>query len=196
MQKFSDIVDVIGNIFMILGGMLAGIWALYRFKKYRELETALEIDYSINTSQEGNQFSIVSIDIILRNVGKSKISLSQKDFLVTKKPVYIDDDESLKYSCGLQIRRISVSCRKTSVVIDWFGGKNLEPINDIPKGIDLMNPYRISGTNLVDFWCEPGESYHLQCVMSLPAGHYLAKVTVIGENCKTDFWTRLFYFSV
>lgn len=70
-------------------------------------------------------------------------------------------------------------------------GTGLEPVEGL-KEVNLLSNYEDpQHNNQVDFWMEPGETYYLGTPLVLPAGMYLAKVTVVGSDDDGDYWTRV-----
>jgi hypothetical protein len=171
------------------GALLVGAWWAYtRFVANRENETALEISCTTRTTPYRGSDSLVAIEISLVNKGKVRVSAKRKI-----NPAYMTDDEVLRFSGDLLVRAIPAQ-QTAPTTVDWFptlGSRSPEP-TDIE--IDLFDEYM--DDKQTDFWLEPGETTHIGKALILPAGHYHAMVTFIGDRNDQEFWRRLFYFSV
>jgi hypothetical protein len=156
----------------------------------RYINFSLKIKASINSSAGKNGNSIVFIDVILKNTGRTKINAKPKKFSQGKpEPLYQDDFETLYHSCELQIRRLDAKI-DGNAVYDWYG------LSNVTEEINLIDDYEINENGAIEFWLEPGDTVHLGTALTLHPDHYLAKVTFLGSSKAEDYWERYFYFQV
>jgi len=173
----------------IIGGV-GGIWAIYRWLIERGHETSLEIDLDSTCTVYRNDLYLVFIDVSLKNVGKVRLVANPK------KPVHEDTMETINHSLSLQLRAIrsDIDC---SASLDWFSSNKLDAPENIPDEINLFCDYEENGKDKQDeIMIEPETTNNFGYPVVLPAGHYLAKVTFVGERTKIDFYRRLFYIHV
>jgi len=184
--------SVISHLFAAFSG--GGLWNLYLHWRSRTFEKRLLIDVHTEITALKNK-RIVSVEVALTNAGKGMLkamSVGPGDY------VYQDENERLKSSCGLQIKRIATEklageCQH----LDWFNSPALEEVPGIPDEINLLDDYAVpSDGNKIVFWLEPGDVAHLYAPMILPVGAYLMKVSFYGTNFQEDYWSRLVCVSV
>ena len=175
-----------------LGILVGASWTLYQFVLRRSFETALSIDYVIDTRPIGDKF-VVSLQVVLANIGNRRITAPG----MLKAEEVADYENSVLYPCDLQIRTI-VGPVDTPRFAGWWSTENqlLFAVPGIPEHISVLYEYTTADRK-VDFFMEPGEKYNLGHVFVFPAGHYVAKVVFVGDRATAaEFWSRIIYFSV
>jgi hypothetical protein len=179
-----------------LATIVVGIWTYQNFVSGREPNAHLLMDATAtvktNIPTLGDR-RLVFLDIFLNNIGKRRIDAIR---VSTNELAYCDSGESLKYSCGVQIRKILTSMIQTNQDVDWFNYTNLlECPPGLAPEIDLLGECEMAdGTP--DFWIEPSDQCHLGHTVVLDKGDYLLKVHLIGKNPSDDFWSRIVYLQV
>lgn len=95
------------------------------------------------------------------------------------------------------MREIQAGNPNTSRNLDWFDSPLLKPVPNLPAEINLLSDYEdpLRG-NIVDFWMEPSETYHVGRTLVLAPGQYLTKVTFIGAKGDDNFWSRVAMIAV
>ena len=143
---------------------------------------------------------MVFLDVVLTNEGKRKLEAKR---VPANHVAYKDTGEVLKYSCGVELRKIQTSLILTNKSLDWFTDTNLlQCPAGIPAEVDLLGEYELADRSdpstygTAAFWIEPTEQYHLGTTLILPKGDYLLKMHFIGNDTDEDFWSRIVYMQV
>ena len=192
--------ETIEHIVVAIASIVAGLWALLRLVRERGFDSALTIDVESSTiPAEPHPYTF--LDVTLTNVGKVELQakpVRHGSTAYEDKPgqpisngnliVY----EKLIYPCSLMLKKLTRKVHHHR--IDWFDQTNFDP--DSPGEMNLLPEYDDPNTNIVDFWMEPGETYHLGVPLVLSPGTYLAKVTFVGARSDKEFWSRLAIVSV
>jgi hypothetical protein len=190
LKNNKEAIDAINDIIVGLAALVGGVWVLLRLVQERTDEAALALGLSCSSSPY-EQVYLVYFNVRMRNVGRSKIQAKAKQ---RNGYAYDDDEERLKYSASLQVRRIKqIAPSQGPLHIDWFE-KDIGRLEKIPglEEINLLSAYEDPRkANRIDFWMEPGESYGLAASIILPAGLYMAKITFVDARSDRDFWTRI-----
>jgi hypothetical protein len=199
--SFSPISSIVGfmvtliEIFKTISftAMGAAAWALYTHWRGRTFKKKLFID--IKTKVEPTRLNkILDIEVQLKNISKVKLQARPIAF---KNRVSRDQKEQIKYSCGLQIKRINTRKIAYPSNLDWYTSPSLEPIPGFPAEINLLDEYIISNeSNKIIFWIEPEEVVQLNATVVLEDGHYLLKVGFYGTNPDSDYWSRQNYVHI
>jgi len=181
----------------LIGATLAvGYWTYHLFVSQRTASAHLFIDSKItiltNTPSLGTR-RLVSLDVVLSNTGKKAVVARR---VSTNEVAYSDPNETIQYSCGLQIREILTQLIQTNKSLDWFDDTNLLRCPTGLSGeIDLLGECELpDGTP--DFWIEPSDECHLGKVLFLSKGDYLLKFHFIGDNVSEEFWSRIIFLRV
>jgi hypothetical protein len=174
--------EIVQNLTVAAAAVAGGLWAVYRFVIERQAESVLAIKIRNQSQLSGGVFRVF-VDVGLTNLGRSKLGANSGP-----RPVYQDVDETLRYSCSLQLRRLASARPDTH--IDWYDDKQVQKIAGIDE-IDLATAYEDPKTRRTELWMEPGETTHLDATLILPPGQYLVKVTFLGPRTKEDFWSRV-----
>ena len=178
--------ETIEHITVALASVIGGLWVLFRFFNERTLESALTIDIDASTVALDGK-ALTFIDVKLSNVGKVRLQAKPAD---PSKNAYEDPVEKLKYSCSLRLKRLDSGASAPDTLIDWFNDENFA-ITQLGE-INLLNEYENpKNRNIVDFWMEPGEIYHLGVSLNLSPAVYLAKITFVGARSDKEFWSRI-----
>jgi hypothetical protein len=183
LDKGTSILD---HVVVTLAAFCGGFWVLLRLKRERTDEAALNIVLS-NTSSAMGSLNLVLFTVELANKGKTKIDAKterDKDHWI-----FNDGPEKLPHACSLQIRQLNQAVTTPPVSLDWFESG---PWVDMPlyrnqMAINVLLEYEAPETNEVEFWMEPGETYHLGVPVLLPAGTYFAKLTFVGADQEKDW---------
>jgi hypothetical protein len=185
----------IKNCAETLAIFVGGAWAVWRFWIRRERETTLDIDLTPQTIPRVDGRFVVFLDVTFTN--RSAVRLSAKRLRYNGTPsspyAYSDDDEKLKYSGSLLLRKLPADA-PPDAQIPWFSDapNNSPRADDIQE--DVFYDYEISGET--DFWMEPGECYHCGIIFVLNPGLYHVMVTFIGNTSDDEFWRRIFILRV
>lgn len=174
-----------------LAALAGGAWALGKFIRERAGEPALVITTAVEQAPLEDGLMFVVVTISLKNVGKVMIAAKPK----ADQDGYVFDDGSdrLRFPCTLELRPVAQAA-SAPLLIRWYEQGQARPVSD---GIDVLEEYRDNRSdNQVDFWMEPGESYHIGVPLKLSLGAYLAKVTFVGAKNPDDYWSRQFGFAV
>jgi hypothetical protein len=172
--------EIIQNFAVASAVAVGGIWTLSTFVFQRSHETALKLEMTTTQARCDGVSYLVFFEVALTNLSRRMIEAQAKSYDAGgAKPVYKDLEEQLSHACSLQIRRIKTRIpNETS--LDWFEkAAHLEPVG---VEINMISDYEISRTGEIDFWIEPGESYHLGRTIVLPPGNYLAMLTLVGTD--------------
>lgn len=176
--------------FVLLGGV---IWQLYLHWRGRTFEKRLLIDITSST-KPFDEKRILFVEVQLTNAGRGKLEarrVGPTDY------VYHDEDEQLRYSCSLQIKRINGGKIANETLLDWYNCTELEAVPNVPREINLLDDYVVPAEdNKIIFWMEPEDVVHLSASLVLLPGSYLLKVSFYGANPNEDFWSRLVFASV
>lgn len=185
-KLLADICSAIATSIAIIVG---GGWVLYQFVIRRSGQTGLSIDFETRTLESKSNKSIQFLDIILKNVGFTRLdaSLDSPEWLAK------NYENSIHHAGSLQIRKIKQSAELNLHHINWWArDSDLEP--DLYCDVDFLMEYSNEDTK-PDFFMEPGEEYHFGNLFTLENGTYLAKVVFVGQRYK-EFWSRIFTFHV
>jgi hypothetical protein len=178
--------ETIEHLTVALASVIGGLWVLFRFFNERTLESALTIDIDASTVALDGK-ALTFIDVKLSNVGKVRLQAKPVD---PSKNAYDDPVEKLKYSCSLRLKKLDSDTSEPDALIDWFSYKNFS-VTQLGE-INLLNEFEDpENNNVVDFWMEPGEIYHLGVPLNLCPAVYLAKVTFVGARSDKEFWSRI-----
>ncbi len=179
------------------GILTGGVWALFRFRIWREQETALSIDLAYETVKYKHDDMLTFIDVHLHNKGKVQLRA------LAVEPAYDIDCADVscakhryEYGLGLKIRRVPGNLKAVDFKADWFGNSGWR---EAEQEVNLLQGYVkcVDRKLQTDFWMEPGESYSLAASLVLTEGTYIALVTFIGSSGKIDeFWQRFFLIQV
>jgi hypothetical protein len=184
------------HLMFCLATFVAGVWTYQNFTSGRESNAHLFMDATAtiktNIPSLGER-RLVFLDVYLNNTGKRRIDAER---VSTNQVAYSDSGETIKYSCGIQIRKILTPLIQTNQDVDWFDNANLlECPPGLPQEVDLLGECDLpDGTP--DFWIEPSDQCHLGHAFILDKGDYLVKIHFIGTNPDEDFWSRIVYIQV
>jgi hypothetical protein len=184
------------HLILIIATFVAGYWTYYLFIAERNSNAHLFMDakatISTNIPSLGER-RLVFLDVFLNNTGKRKIVARRAS---TNEVAYSDPSETIKYSCGVQIRTILTPLIQTNKSLDWFDDTNLlQCPQGIQPEIDLLGECELpDGTP--DFWIEPSDQCHLGHALILVKGDYLVKLHFIGTDPSQEFWSRIVYMQV
>lgn len=185
--------EAVANWTTALAVIIGGTWAYYRFILQRANQTALEIELAVSSSPYRDGLFIVFFDVACRNKGTVRLVASKK-----RRPVFNDnakgDGELVRHSLDIQLRQIAAGLEPYHTV-DWWVQDLASQWGPLIKELDLLEDYEVPGTDRTDFWMEPSESYHLATCLVLPLGHYIAKVTFVGQGA-SESWRRTFHVTV
>ena len=179
--------DTIQQLVVIAAAVVGGLWAWRRYWVERTDQAALEIGIDYRTiSLDANY--LVSFDISLANRGKVKIQAKpRKDGAHT----FDDGVEKLAHSGSLQLKRIQTSAATTTRTINWFESDGLERVAGVSE-VNFLTEYEDpTRGNIIDFWMEPNETYHLGATLVLGRGVYLVKATFVAAGGDDNFWGRV-----
>jgi hypothetical protein len=184
------------HLILIIATVIAGWWTWNLFYAERNPNAHLFMDATptvkTNIPSLGDR-RLVFLDVFLNNTGKRKI-VAEK--VSTNQVAYSDPGETIKYSCGVQIRKILTSLIQTNQDVDWFDDTNqLQCPSGLAPEIDLLGECDEPDGH-ADFWIEPSDQCHLGHVFILDKGDYLVKIHFIGTNPDQDFWSRIVYMQV
>jgi hypothetical protein len=194
MENWKNITEIIDHIVVSLAAFVGGMWVLFRFRRERTDEPALRIEVTQHSNQVGAHH-LVGIVVELANTGKTRIVA--KSTHSTKGFAYDDGEERLRYSCSLQVRKIQQNVPLPLGHVDWFKNNIIENVSGLASEINILSEYENPAIgNSVDFYMEPGEVYHLEVPITLPAGIYLAKISFVAAGGDGNFWSRIFTFAV
>lgn len=191
----KDQIEAVSNIAVIFAAMAGGVWALFRLRRERTDEAAVNLTVSTYAHRLGQKDDyVVAIAVEIANKGKTKVQAKTE-----KKHGYSFDDgvEKLYHPCSLQIKRFSITKPAPPHHVDWFEPSIAEAVPELIPEINLLTEYEDpENHNIVDFWLEPGEVYNLEMPVVLPSGIYLGKVTFVAAGGDCNFWSRVFTFAV
>jgi hypothetical protein len=189
----KEFIEVLNNIVVMVAAVVGGFWALWRIKRERTDEAALEMALT-HTLEPLDHSHLVVFTVQLSNRGKTKIEAKSER---SKEGWTFDDGtEKLKYACSLQIRGVQPSPVVPPQGLDWFEGGPWQDMalyrggREINVLLEYENPHR---GDAVEFWMEPGESYRLGVPVVLPAGTYVAKLTFVGADLEEDSFDRFLH---
>jgi hypothetical protein len=184
-NNIKDFVELLKDVALIL----ASAWAVWRFRKERTYEAALEIGFN-TTTVAGCNPSTTFLEVVLTNRGKL--------MLQARTPpegglAFNDGVERVRYGGDLKLKRLNIAPSSAEVHLDWFSSKSLRDVCEI----NLLSEYEnLQEGKRIDFWMEPGEVYRFGVPLCLEPGTYLAKITFIGAKSIEDFWSRIVAFEV
>lgn len=177
--------SIIQQLAVVVAAAVGGYWALHKIKKEREWDTALEIDVDTSVTPLEHGF-LVYVVVILTNKGRVKLQAKPVD---SKQVAFCDSAEKLQHSCTLQIKKLKNASVVSGSCVSWFSEDKFHS-HQFPQ-IDLLDEYNNPDLgNKTEFWMEPGETYKLGTILALSEGTYLMKITFIGSEADTDFWSR------
>jgi hypothetical protein len=195
-DNLVSIGQVVQDLAIALAIIVGGGWSFYQFVIQRAYETALGIGALTTCAPMGSEKSVVFVAVSLKNEGHRRISAKPTKYSKGKAmPAYTDSLETIQYACGLRIRRLNPNLTDTAV-FEWFKENSWMQIENLPDELNLLESYELSTRSNIDFWMEPGETYHLGKALLLSPGHYFAKITFIGARGSFEFWNHEFYFHV
>jgi hypothetical protein len=183
------------EIAKLLGASISGgfLWSFYLHRKGRIFQRKLKIDVK-TSSHVVNTLHILVVEVQLTNTGNVKLAarrVGPNDY------VYKDEQEQLRFSCSLQVRRVDPKKITRESYLDWFKCDSLGPVPHIPAEINLLDEYVVPVENdKIVFWLEPGDVVDLTTPLALDKGHYLLKISFYGEVEKNDFWSRLIHVCI
>jgi hypothetical protein len=191
------------HLTIIIATIVAGYWTYHLFiaERHTQAHLALGVGITISTNSPvlGDK-RLVFLDVILTNTGKRKLEAKR---VPANQAAYKDQEEVIKYSCGVQVREIQTSLILTNKSLDWFADTNyLRCPVGIPEEIDMLGEYELANSSdpsiygIPAFWIEPNEQYHLGTALILSKGDYLLKIHFIGNYSDEDFWSRIVYMQV
>jgi len=220
MATFKELTEILHNLVVALAAIVGGLWVVDRIKRERTDEAALEMSLSTSSSVVGTQHLVV-LTVHLVNKGKTKIQAkSERD---GRGFVFSEDGEQaekLRFPCSVQLKQLDPTAINGSQRLNWFAGGPWKDVlgsegPEINVLLEYENPER---DNKVEFWMEPGETYHLGVPWILEKGTYLAKLTFVAAPQETgwldkvldeigfrrppsgirdeNFWSQIFGFSV
>lgn len=191
------------HLTVIVATITAGGWAFFTFVIERNLQAHLGLDIKVDISTNSpalGEKRLVFLDVILTNEGRRKLEAKR---VSTDNIAYQDPGETIKYPCGIQVRKIETNLIKTNKSLDWFSDTNLLCCpSGIPDEIDMLGEYELidpskaSQPGTPHFWIEPSEQYHLGTALILPKGDYLVKLHFLGNHTDEDFWSRIVYIQI
>jgi hypothetical protein len=184
----------IKNILEAAAILAGGIWAIIRFRVFRESVTKLAIGLTARSVPRADD-GLLTVFLDVKFTNASPVRLRAKRLRYEGEgsdPAYQDEFETLKYSGSLLLREVPAGAARGPV--PWFSrAENNSPRKgDIE--IDLFDEYELDGQT--DFWMEPGEIYHSGVTLILPRGTYQVMVTFVSQDRDTDFWRRTFLVNV
>jgi len=195
---FADWVDDLKTTLTILGGIAAlfgAVWGYHRLIVERVYEAAVDIAVTVREPTPDAP-RLVFVEVCLTNKGKIKVHAKTER---TDGKAFKDDVETHEHSFSLQVRQIDAAKITAPAHLHWFETTALTPV----AGLDELNvlyeyetPCRDGKGVLIDFWMEPGESYHFGLPLALDPGMYLGKVTFVAAGDDTNFWSRIFLIRV
>lgn len=185
---FNSLISSFGTFLTGIGAIALAFWAINKYFREREHETKLSIELTKYNFEIDD--SKVYLDILLKNGGNVEIHTYNRyqNGMEVDASNGMNWDEVIKYSIELQIKRV----KQTQVALfDW---KDSNQYDTIQEHINLLTD--IDSPEPPSFYLEPKDTYHLGCWLQLDKGLYEAKVIVIGERRKDEFWHRRFPFEV
>jgi hypothetical protein len=186
-QFWVQLAEVARNWATVLGIVVTGAWAYYRFGLRREKEAALgiELAYSCVPYNEGHH--LVWFDVTLSNKGGIRVVAKRK-----LRPAYRDNSETLAYSGDLLLRAVPTDV-PGGAQVRWFPSPDAKSPVQSDVEADLLDEY--ARDEDTDFWMEPSENYHIGTAIVLAPGNYLAMITFVGAR-EGEFWRRIFLVQV
>jgi hypothetical protein len=184
------------HLTVIAATVTAGIWTYALFIRERVSNAHLFMDVKptivTNIPALGDR-RLIYLDVFLNNTGKRNI-VAEK--ISTNEVAFNDPGETIKYSCGIQVREILTTLIQTNKDISWFADTNLLRCpSGLPPEIDLLEECELpDGTP--DFWIEPTDQCHLGHTLVLNKGDYLIKLHFIGTDTNEQFWSHILYMQV
>lgn len=196
------------SIAVVLGGVVAGVWGVYQLLAWRYFQNAMDLDCAVLSERAGADASLVVFDVILKNIGRRTVVAHPREPIVFSDIHPIawrrNHVEKYRYAGELHVKRIKTPSP------DVVGAETHDALDHVPHldRVDLLGEYRVNHRR-VDFFMEPGETYHLVVAVRLEPGAYLARITFIGRPrfadvirsfvgyaTVRDFWSRLVYVRV
>lgn len=196
---FADWIDDLKTTLTILGGIAAlfgAVWGYHRLIVERVYESAVDIAVTVR-EPTADAPRLVFVEVTLTNKGKIKIQA--KTERTPEGHAYKDDVETHEHSFSLQVRTIDAASAVAPDHLQWFKSKALAPVKDLAELnvlYEYETPCRDGNGTPIDFWMEPGESYHFGLPLVLDPGLYLGKVTFVAAGDDTSFWSRIFLIRV
>jgi hypothetical protein len=185
----TSVIALLKNFCTFAVTPLAGLWVVYHYVRGRTYEKMLLLDIKTSSNVLGEK-RVLFVEVQLTNHGKGKLQarpVGPEDY------VYTDKDEQLKYSCGLQVKRVALKKLAGDTYMDWYKCPALEPVPDIPAEMNLLGDYVVPAENdKIEFWLEPGDIANLAAPLVLQPGHHLLKVSFYGITSE-DYWSRETY---
>ena len=193
-DEWKAAAEVFDHTVVPMAALIGGIWVLFRFVKERTNQAALKIAVAQRSTPFKDKH-LVAIEVSLENKGKTRIVAKIKR---SKDGLAFDDTvEKLRHCCELQIKKFREDQPPPVGHVDWFETGIVEYIPGLNAEINMLTEYENpEKRNEVDFYMEPGEAYHLEAPVVLPAGIYLAKVSFVATGGDRNFWSRVFTFAV
>lgn len=194
LNSLNQVAGVIQSLVLTLAAIIGGIWALYKFVLQRDFETNLDLDISTECFSGNKGNMMIFINTTLKNTGKTYIAAKPKKYKDNSYlPVYQDKLDVIHHGCDLQIKCLNTGIK---AVYDWYNPLNFTQVENLPDHINLLAEYEISNQGQIDFWMGPGETFYLGTAVTLPPGHYLAKVVFVGPKEKRNTGAEPFIFTL
>lgn len=194
--------------------LVGGAWLFWVFVLNRTNEAALTIGTTpVRCIPQSDNF-IVFFEVTFENLGKVKIGAQpnkieyavkvDKNKEGEKKPkkllkAYDPNIETLDFSVSLLLRPIpkpgyfqpfAPEAGKRDKMFDWFTEMNAQgKPADLVAELNLIDSFDVDDEE-VNFWIEPGETYHLPVTLLLKPGIYLGLITFIGHRGEFEMWRR------
>jgi len=220
MATFKELTEILHNLVVAVAAVVGGLWVVDRINRERTDQAALEMSLSASSTVVENRHLVV-LTVHLANKGKTKIQAKSErdgDFVFSEDG---EQAEKLRFPCSLQLKQLDPSAISGPQRLNWFAGGPWKDVLGSEKGpeIDVLLEYENPElSNRVEFWMEPGETYHLGVPLILEQGAYLAKLTFVAAPQEAgwlgkvldetgfrrpksgirdeNFWSQIFGFSV
>jgi hypothetical protein len=185
-QSSHDYWEIVLQALTLTVTLVAACFAYFRFIANRTLQTRLGIVTTIRSVPYGKLY-LTCFEVKLSNTGTVKLG--------ARKILPPDKDkrwgEVVPYACSLQVKQLKQGLPEGKG-LGWFdpdcGPLSLPTDNGDPKheAQNLLSEYMVTDSKgkdvSCDFWMEPGESYKLSVARILAPGHYLGKITFLGQR--------------